>query len=156
MRCLAQRAAIGSLQRNFRSANLLDQMTVFIIQAFTISVAIATCIILIALGFKVIRLIGGSNPVYLKATDVKNFLEPNCPIEVTTNDGKIITGQNFCGLAQFKSSDEVPFDFQHWFVLEAEEGRTFIRPNAVRVIKECTPTKKENKAEMATPRKPSD
>jgi hypothetical protein len=35
---------------------------------------------------------GGSKPVYLKATDVKNFLEPNGAIEVTTNDGKVTKG----------------------------------------------------------------
>jgi hypothetical protein len=125
-------------------------MTEFIIQAFTIALAVATCIIVTSAGFKVIRSVGGSKPVYLKAADVKNFLEPNTAIEVTTSDGKIIKGQNFVGLAQFKSSDEVPFDFQHWFVLESAEGRTFIRPNAVRVIKECKSTKKENKSCEAT------
>ncbi|MFN4806326.1 MAG: hypothetical protein ACK46A_07660 [Akkermansiaceae bacterium] len=125
-------------------------MTDFIIQAFTIAFAIATCIITVTAGRKLIRHIGGSRPVYLKAANVKNFLEPNSAIEVTTNDGKVIKGQNFCGLAQFKSSDEVPFDFQHWFVLESEQGRTFIRPSAVRMIKECNPTKKENKTLVAT------
>jgi hypothetical protein len=116
-------------------------MTEFIIQTFTVAFAVATCIIVIAAGFKLIRSIGGLKPVYLKAADVKNFLEPNSAIEVTINDGKVIKGQYFCGLAQFKSTDEVPFDFQHWFVLESEQGRTFVRPSAVRVIKECKPTK---------------
>jgi hypothetical protein len=125
-------------------------MTEFIIQIFTIALAVSTCIIVTSAGLKLIRSIGGSKPVYLKAADVKNFLEPNTAIEVTTNDGKIIKGQNFCGLAQFKSSDEVPYDFQHWFVLESEQGRTFIRPNAVRVIKECKAIKMENKSFEAT------
>jgi hypothetical protein len=92
-----------------------------------------------------LRVFGSS----LKAADVKNFLEPNTPVEVTTSDGKVIKGQRFCGLAQFKSSDEVPFDFQHWFVLESEQGRTFIRPSAVRTMKECNPTKTlESKSEV--------
>ena len=116
-------------------------MTDFIIQAFTIAFAIATCIVTVSADQKLIRPIGGSKAVYLKAADVKNFLEPNTAIEVTTNDGKVIKGQNFCGLAQFKSSDEVPFDFRQWFVLESEQGRTFIRPSAIRVIKEFNPMK---------------
>ncbi len=125
-------------------------MTEFVIQTFTIALAVAICIIVTTAGSKLIRSIGSPKPVYLKAADIKNFLEPNTSIEVTTTDGKIIKGQNFCGLAQFKSSDEVPFDFQHWFVLESEQGRTFIRPSAVRVIKECNPTKKEKTINGAT------
>lgn len=131
-------------------------MMEFIIQAFTVALAIATCIVVTTAGIQLLRFIGGSKPAYLKASEVKNFLEPNCAIEVTTSDGKIIKGQNFCGLAQFKSSDEVPFDFQHWLVLNSEQGRTFIRPGAVRVIKECDPAKKENKAEITMMSQPSD
>ena len=108
----------------------------FVVQCFAVSFSIAFGFVLIYGAVKGInRLFDGKRPA-CGITKVKHFIEEGNPVELKLSDGRIVSGDKFIGFTEFGDHKHAPDCFKQWVVLESENSRVFIKPEAIRLIKE--------------------
>ena len=108
----------------------------FIIQCLAVCLSISIGIVFVYGGCKAISRLFDGRGVPCGIITVKNFIADGNQVDVTLSDGRMVKGQKFVGFADFGTQKQVPYDFKTWLVLETESGRTFIKPQTIRMISE--------------------
>jgi len=113
----------------------MQTILIFFAQCLAVSLSIAIGIVFIYGCCQAINRLFNGRGFPCTKIQVKNFVTDNVPVEVKLSDGRMLSGQKFVGFADF-GTQKVPFEFKTWIVLESEHERTFVKPQAVRIITE--------------------
>ncbi len=108
----------------------------FIFQCFAVTGSIAFGIILTAAGIKTLYWLFERRIRSVKLAKITEFIDDDILVDVTLNNGQIHRSVKYLGFTDLSHVKGLPYSFKDWVVLSSLDGKVFVRPDSIKIIKE--------------------